>query len=229
MKPVSNLCGSIFEERHHGVIGVSPFNSYFSEDRLRSLFAWAHHTFESFHVFVPDEATRYTLEASGYCEHSARKKSRRQARTLLNKIRRALTSACCDTDMSRVLTNAVLDENAAYRSLLARVEERFACDADFRRQALECSKWVLEARTQDPNEIDDAALFHAVRYFLLEMPLFMDSAAITGKTSSVFCYQQCPSILQALYRNRSHGLIAERQGFLIVDELPEPERIRQEA
>lgn len=218
MKPVSNLCGSVYEARHHAVIGVSPFNSHFSEERLRALFAWAQRNFDDFHVFVPDEVTRYTLEAAGYTEQTARKKARRQARTLLNRIGRALASSCGATDMSRVLTNAVLDDNSAYRSLRDDVESRFNQDADFRRQCLECSRWVLESQIKDTEKIDERALLHAVKYFLSEMPLFMDSAAIAGRTSSVFCYHQCPTILQKLYCDRSHGLIAERQGFLMLNE-----------
>jgi len=217
MKPVSNICASIFEAKSHAVIGVSPFNSYFSEARLAALFGWAHDTFDSFHVFVPDEATKYTLEAVGYGEAKAAKKARRQANYLLNKIRRALLSADPTFDMSNILTNGTLAVNEPYRRLLANVEGRFESDAVFRRQCLECTRWVLENQIETVDDINDAMLSLAVRYLLEEMPLFMDSAGIVGVTSSVFCYHNCPNVLRSFYEDRSFGQINECQGFLIVD------------
>ncbi|WP_286829263.1 MULTISPECIES: tRNA-dependent cyclodipeptide synthase [Kordiimonas] len=219
MQPVSKACAAIYAERQHAVIGVSPFNSYFSEERLRALFTWANETFEAFHIFVPDTATRYTLEAVGYDPVRAKKKARRQCRYLLNKIERAIAYTAPELDMSIVLTGDILGANNRYQSLLAHVERKFASDADFKRQCLECSHWVLENQVEDVNSIDDSALMHAVKYLLAEMPLFMDSASIIGVSSSVFCYHQCPAILRALYEDRSDGLIDEQQGFLIVDEI----------
>lgn len=217
MKPISNICASLYEARDHAMIGVSPFNSYFSEGRLADLFSWANQHFNSFHVFVPDEATRYTLEAAGYSRARARKKARRQANYLLNKIERALSKTSPRLDQSFVLTNGVLRKNNRYNVLLARVEQRFATDEVFRQQCLECTRWVLENQVEAIDTIDEAALLHAVRYFLEELPLFMDSASIVQTRTSVFCYHQCPAILQGLYEDRSDGLMDEQQGFLVVN------------
>jgi len=219
MKPVSNICASIFEAKIHAVIGVSPFNSYFSEARLAALFGWAHDTFDSFHVFVPDEATKYTLEAVGYGEAKAAKKARRQANYLLNKIRRALLGADPNFNMSKILTNGILAVNEPYRRLLANVEDRFDNDAVFHQQCLECTRWVLKNQIETTDDIDDAMLMLAVRYLLEEMPLFMDSAGIVGVTSSVFCYHNCPAVLNGLYKDRSNGIIKQNQGFLVVDKI----------
>lgn len=216
MKPISNICASLYEVRDHAMIGVSPFNSYFSEARLTDLFSWAKQHFNSFHVFVPDEATRYTLEAAGYSQARAKKKARRQANYLLNKIKRALLKTSPKLDLSFVLTNGVLRNNGRYNALLAKVEQRFATDRVFRQQCLECTRWVLENQVEEIDTIDEAALLHAVQYFLEEMPLFMDSASIVSAHTSVFCYHQCPAVLQGLYEDRSDGLIDEQQGFLIV-------------
>lgn len=216
MKPISNICASLYEARDHAMIGVSPFNSYFSEDRLAALFSWANQHFNSFHVFVPDEATRYTLEAAGYSQARAKKKARRQANYLLNKIERALSKTSPKLDLSFVLTNGVLRKNNRYNVLLARVEQRFATNIVFRKQCLECARWVLENQVEEIDTIGEAALLHAVRYLLEEMPLFMDGASIVGAQASVFCYHQCPAILQGLFEDRSDGLMDKQQGFLIV-------------
>jgi len=217
MKPVSSMCAAIYGAQHHAVIGVSPFNSYFSEDRLAALFAWADSRFEAFHIFVPDEATRYTLEALGYGSAKARRKARRQANYLMNKIKRALDVAVPDFNPERILTNAVLAENDAYRGMLKTVERRFEHDEAFRNSCTNCTRWVLENQADENTVLDAAATKHAVRYFLEELPLFMDSASIVGAASSVFCYQKCPDTLKGFYTDRSGALVAENQGFIEVD------------
>ena len=219
MKPVSSICASIYGAGHHAVIGVSPFNSYFSEDRLAALFTWADSRFEGFHIFIPDEATRYTLEALGYDSAKARRKARRQANYLMNKIERALDVAVPDYTRDRILTNAVLGKNDAYMGMLKTVERRFERDEAFRESCTKCTRWVLENQAQEDTVIDAAATNLAVRYFLEELPLFMDSASIVGAASSVFCYQKCPEALKGFYTDRSGALVAGTQGFIEVDAL----------
>jgi len=58
-------CAKNFKRREHGCFGISPFNSYFSEDRIRELARWGTREFKSIHFFVPDVPSVYTLEAQG--------------------------------------------------------------------------------------------------------------------------------------------------------------------
>ena len=39
--PVTLRCSELFDSRTHAVIGISPFNSYFSEIRISELARWA--------------------------------------------------------------------------------------------------------------------------------------------------------------------------------------------
>ena len=222
MKPVSDRCATIYSERKHAMIGVSPFNSFFSEEYLTRIFKWASETFEDFHVFVPDEATRYTLEAVGYTEAKARRKARRQANYLLNKIVRALAVAVPSKDIGCVLTNSILNKNIQYTKLLALVEKRFSEDISFRNDCLQGSRWVLQSQVNNMDALDEAAQMVAVKYFLEEMPLFMNAAEIVGTSASVFCYHQCPAILQQLYKDRDDGLISPEQGFLVIEDASLP-------
>ncbi|MFB7574166.1 MULTISPECIES: tRNA-dependent cyclodipeptide synthase [unclassified Streptomyces] len=40
----------------------------------------------------------------------------------------------------------------------------------------------------------------AVRCFLAELPLFVDTPAVVGTGASVFCYHRPPEVLRRLYR-----------------------------
>lgn len=217
-EPVTHVCAEILSAREHAVIGVSPFNSYFSEQKITALIAWAKENFGAFHVYVPDGPSRFTLEALGYPEGKARKKANRQGRWLLNKIRRGLDAAGINENAvdDLILCSKTLDDHHAYVRLLADVES--VCDRDikFREGCIETSRWVLNGQVDEVEEVTHDMLASAVRYFKAELPLFMNSPALVGVNSSVFVYHQCPPFLEELLNTKRGGFINERQGFVKV-------------
>ncbi|WP_406465807.1 tRNA-dependent cyclodipeptide synthase [Streptomyces sp. NBC_01622] len=56
----------------------------------------------------------------------------------------------------------------------------------------------------------------AVRYFLAELPLFLDTPSVVGTASSLFCYHQPPEALRRLYGRELVLRPAAGQGFGIV-------------
>jgi cyclo(L-tyrosyl-L-tyrosyl) synthase len=216
--PVTPVCAGLFNAREHAVIGISPFNSYFSEEKIGALIRWAKENFSAFHIYVPDGPSQFTLEALGYPEGKARKKASRQARWLFNKIRRGLDVAGYSEGAFEefVLCSKALDRNQAYRRLLADVDRRFENDMDFRSGCIETSKWVLNGQAGEVEEITPCMAQSAVRYFKAELPLFMNSAELVGVSSSVFVYQQCPSFLEKLLLETRGEIISAKQGFVKV-------------
>ena len=95
-------CARNFELREHCCFGISPFNSYFSEDRIRELARWGTREFKSIHFFIPDVPSVYTLEAQGYPREKAEWKARRQSQYLKNKIHRALISLSISDEAAQV-------------------------------------------------------------------------------------------------------------------------------
>jgi cyclo(L-tyrosyl-L-tyrosyl) synthase len=63
---------------------------------------------------------------------------------------------------------------------------------------------------------DEDQAEHAVRYFLAELPLFIDTPAIVGAGTSVFCYHQPPAVLRRLYGVELSRRPAAGQGFAVV-------------
>ncbi len=217
-EPVTHACAGLLSMREHVVVGISPFNSYFSEEKIKDLVSWAKETFSAFHVYVPDGPAVYTLQATGYSEAQARKKAARQGRWLCNKIARAMSDlgigACEQT--AAVLNSNRLDADPAYQRLHDEAWRLYDTDGWFREGCLQSSRWVLDGKIGDPDELTSGALEDAVRYFLAELPLFIDSAGITGARSSVFAYHQCPAFLAALLQDRRGEIISARQGFVKV-------------
>jgi len=218
-KPLSETCRQNLLLRTHACFGISPFNSYFSEEKIQALAAWGKANFDSMHFFVPDVPSAYTLEALGYSPEKATWKARRQCQYLHNKIHRAL-SACGFSDAqacSMVLNWETLSTNGRYDSLYQEVRAQFDTNPIFRSECIEASRWVLERRVPDGQALTQEMLESAVRYLLTEIPLFLDTAGIVGKAASVFCYHQRVQFLEDLYLRKLPLRPALGQGFVVIE------------
>ncbi|MEV0676132.1 tRNA-dependent cyclodipeptide synthase [Actinosynnema sp. NPDC050436] len=214
--PLTEHCAAPLRSGRHVCIGVSPFNSYFTVERIAALARWAMREFERFHFFVPDRAAVHTLEALGYDPARARLKARRQGQYVVNKICRALRDLDVPCPADHVLDGAALAENPCYQGLLAQAHGLFATDEGFAGQCLEATRWVLDRRLPDGAAPTDTQLRQAVRYFLAELPMFVDTPAVAGVDSSVFAYHQRVGFLELLYARELAWRPRPEQGFVVL-------------
>jgi cyclo(L-tyrosyl-L-tyrosyl) synthase len=214
-------CEKNFNRRDHCCFGISPFNSYFSENTIRELALWGRSEFKSMHFFVPDLPAVYTLQAQGYAPDKAEWKARRQAQYLKNKIRRALESISIPHEeiSEMILDWERLTATPRYNSLLKDVTELFETDDAFQARCLDASKWVMNQKVSDASELTDDMLRLAVKYFLCEIPLFADTAGIMEKSTSVFCYHQRIGFLEEFYRGSLSYKPQPQQGFIVLKPL----------
>ncbi|WP_431040891.1 tRNA-dependent cyclodipeptide synthase [Streptomyces sp. P1-3] len=218
VQPLTQNCCAAQQNASHACIGVSPFNSYFSTKRLVALADWALSEFDSCHFFVPDTAAAYTLEALGYPPDRARHKAQRQGQYVHNKITTALRTLSVDDPAELILGMARLEENARYRELLDHAHGLCADDPLFRQACLDASHWVLDRKLPPDTLPTQEQLRLAVRYFLAELPLFVDSGGITESGPSMFVYHHPVDFLERFYRNELPWSPAPGQGFLVVRE-----------
>lgn len=217
--PITDNCLKSLGTREHVCFGISPFNSYFSETRIQELAAWGRTEFRTMHFFVPDVPAAFTLEAVGYDAETAAWKARRQAQYLHNKIHRALKNLgisdaqACDM----VLNWEKLQVNNHFLALYQKVNQLFFEDMEFQKACLEASRWVLEKKVQNTENLSMDTLCSAARYLLTEIPLFIDAAGITGNSASVFCYHQCVPFIENLMKGHFKIRTSPHQGFIIVE------------
>ncbi|TYK46823.1 tRNA-dependent cyclodipeptide synthase [Actinomadura decatromicini] len=223
IEPLSGECANVLRHNDHVCIGVSPFNSYFSAERLASLARWASAGFADFHFFVPDEITAYTFEALGYPPSRARQKAHRQARYTHNKIRSALVALSVPDPDDHVLSMVRLNANPRYQALLDQANILFLGNREFRDACLEATRWVLDGKLPDGRPATSEELRLGVRYFLAELPLFAGSGHIVGAANSVFAYHQRVRFLERFFNRELEWKPRDGQGFLVVREArPEP-------
>ncbi|CRK58360.1 hypothetical protein [Alloactinosynnema sp. L-07] len=213
--PLTQHCASPLAEAEHVCIGVSPFNSYFTTERIADLARWAVSSFASFHFFVPDAPSAYTLEAIGYTPRDAARKAQRQGNYTRNKIHRALAQCAIDPGPV-ILDSAALEVNPMYSKLRTEAHHRFTSDPGFAKHCLSATSWVLEKRLRDA-EPTHAQSMHAVRYFLAEMPMFVNTVEIAGVSSSVFAYHQRVPFLEKLFARELSWQPHPAQGFVVVE------------
>ena len=205
----------VYNEGNHACLGISPFNSYFKEQTIKNLAYWASENFVSFSIFIPDKPTIYTLNALGYSLEKAMKESNKQSRYLKNQIKRALLSIGKQYDeLDSILLDAEkLDKNEQFLKTYKTIIWYFENDPAFRESCLDASKWVLQAKMKTGFQLTEKALHTAVKYFLYEVPIFIDTANIIGKDSSLFCYHQAPLFLQKMYSCGFNLKPRSNQGF----------------
>ncbi|CAL9509535.1 Cyclo(L-tyrosyl-L-tyrosyl) synthase [Actinosynnema sp. ALI-1.44] len=214
--PLTEHCAGPLASARHVCLGVSPFNSYFSVERIVELARWAMASFEHYHFFVPDRAAAFTLEALGYDPARARGKARRQGQYVVNKVCRALVDLGVHHPERHVLDGAALAENPCYQRLLMNAHDLFEQDETFAGHCLDATRWVLDRKLPDGEVPSEAQLRSAVRYFLAELPLFVDTPAIVGVSGSVFAYHQRVKFLELLYARELAWQPHPGQGFVLL-------------
>lgn len=216
--PYTDSCAEIVGRGEHVVIGLSPFNGYFTPNAVRRLVFWGVDNFRCVNVLLPGYEAIYTLVAAGMTPVDASRRLRKSLYGLRNTSVRCLRErGIADADQ-RVHTWTRLTERNSYLCLRRRVEKHYD-DEPWLRQA--CQQ---EARTAVANsggaEPEPGAPDHAVRYALAELPFFIDSPSIYGVASSVFAYPRPVQLIETLI-SRPDALARGRgQGFVSFPSLP---------
>ncbi len=212
IQPLTDSCDKIHLRKEHICLGISPFNSLFSEEYLVELVRHCVLSFKTFHIFLPDEPTIFTLQALGYSEDESRKKMRKQINWLRNKISKALSANDVNPEANLILDWSQLSKNKIYLNELGKVRCLFDQDSQFRAVCMEGSRWVLQNKLPE-SEVTETKLLTAAHYLMAELPLFAKTNEILGIESSLFCYHQSIELLEMLYSHRLSYLPSAGQGF----------------
>ncbi len=214
---VTPRCARLHGESAPVVLGISPFNSYFSEQVIAEIANWASAAGCDYYLYIPDGPSIFTLRAMGYEANKAIRKARRQCNYLENKIYKALGKlGQTDEEITlRVLNSGRLDGDSVYRRILAQVYDLWQKNEAFKQGCISTAHWVLRNQRRQQYVLSNEALELAARYFLAELPLFLRSPEIINSPSAVFCYHQCPEFVRTLYQHGAYGLLHESQGFVI--------------
>ncbi|RYE06140.1 MAG: tRNA-dependent cyclodipeptide synthase [Rickettsiaceae bacterium] len=202
----------IFKQKEFALIGVSPFNSYFSVANIVLTIKIVLKHFNDFAIFIPDKISRYNLEAIGYTNQRASYRVRKQDNYLKNKVNKAI-EVFHTSYQDKVVLLSDLSRNNKYIDLYAACMNQFSQDQKFRNGCLDTSNWILESYAKERNLLvneDNSNI--AVQYFLEELPIFLGASEMLNVDSCSFVYHSIPDFLMQIYSQYSH-LVSNNQSF----------------
>lgn len=140
------------------IIGMSPGNSYFKDDEIRTLLAETLKRYGCAVVFVADVPAIETYRALGYDAKKAREKAILKGNNLKNKVRKACVDLGIENDIVRIIDwQDEIADHPDYLASFGRIRTLFETNDAFRRSALDTTRTVLENADRDIPDLDLAA------------------------------------------------------------------------
>jgi len=214
--PVSSRCAEILESREHVLLGISPLNSYYSEEKINELLCWARDNFKSFHVLTSDTIFKQNFLALGYDEKKATAKTRLNWNALRNKILRAFSNIGYNEQECQekiIALSGKLPDGSLFNAIREACTKRYKHDLEFKQKCLSSSKEVIKNYSADVN---DAMLEVAAVYLLEEMPFYLDTPSMLDVPTSLMVYHKAIPFFTDLYKDRAEYLVSNNQGHLIL-------------
>ncbi|MEU8682487.1 tRNA-dependent cyclodipeptide synthase [Streptomyces sp. NPDC048611] len=216
--PATPNCRSIFGRRAHVLVGVSPFNSRFSDAYIARLAAWAQASVADFDVLLPGvEHASWILAAVGESRPLA--KARKEVARRRRAVEQAL-AACAPEHRAAVHDFGDFADDPHYLGLRDEVDRAFASDEGFRRACLDMSRQAVGGRLRTVRgpeaRADDRQAAAAVRYVLDELPYVLDGAALLGVEETLMAYHRPWPLWERIARGEFPLKVSPRQGFLVL-------------
>lgn len=217
--PLTDRCGQICALGEYAIIGISAFNSYFSESTLQKIIHFTQCHFSDFDLYLPDKPNEFTLLALGYAPNKASRKARRQANYMRNKITTSLALfGYSETDAKKkIIDHEVLENNDAYSYAYNAIRNHFISDPTFKNRIIRASAKALKRKSTQLKQhitITNEDVCVSAEYLLAELPIMTSTNKILQKLSSVFCYHECPDYLKYLYATQRGNLVSYDHAFL---------------
>lgn len=186
-------------EKSHCILGMSPFNSFFSEENITALLNWVNTQFRSFQIFIPDQISYYNFAQLGYNESKAKQKVRKQDNYLYNKIVKSLeVLGIMDEQEQRntIIKLSDIRNNITYKNVLSHYKNLLKENEEFKRLYKITTKKIIESYAID----FDALNIEKNNYLIEELPVLTHIGEIINRENSVFIYKSIIEILISIYK-----------------------------
>ena len=218
--PLSSNCEKIYKNKTHILLGISPFNSKFSQTYIHQLIDWSSKNFESVSILLAGEEAKNLIEALGTPPTKAKRKVRKEVRRHFRFSEEALIK---NNRVVNIHTFSDFKDNLIYNDTYQTVKYYFDNDENFRNSCLAMSHDALSSRAKSSNmedvEITDTMLLHSVKYVLAELPLFLSGASILGYKESVLAYHRPWELGEQIKNSEFPIKMSDNQGYIILEQI----------
>lgn len=204
------------------MVAVSPFNSYFSSEKIFQICEWVNNYYEDFAIFFPDKISKYNLDAIGYDESKIHQKVNKQDNHTRNRINKALEmfyEKYPNKAKIPIYTISILKENNLYQSMYQNYLTMFYNNKDFRTSCQEMVQSYInnnfrKISTEINEFINSTATYIASQYLLFELPAMINMADIIKVKSCDYVYHDMSLFLKQLSADET--IMSTNQGFLVL-------------
>jgi cyclo(L-leucyl-L-leucyl) synthase len=220
--PATQNCRDIFDRGSHLLVGVSPFNSRFSDEYVARLIGWVKEHCARFDVLLAGDEAALLLEALGTPSGQARRKARRAVARNRRSVEAAFAAHGLGRLNGRVHTFSDFQETAAYRRTESIVRKAFLEHREFRWSCLEMAEQAVHGRLRAVYSSTARASVESIElaagYVLAELPFFLNTAEILGLPESLLVYHRPWRLGEQIFAGRLPVSVSEKQGYLTVRE-----------
>ncbi len=187
------------------VLGLSPFNSFYSTETVTALCRSAAVSFSDVHVVLPGAPESALRDISaGKAPRRAVLRSKRVIHNMRNVARRALADCGVPDTDSRVHVLTRFASQPRYREIRARVETAYRTQAPMREAVHAMTRTALA--TSVDSEPTPAQIEDNTRYIFAESPLLLDSTGVLARPRALFVYHRGVPVYDVVAAGRVPGL-----------------------
>ena len=207
MNPTEGICP---------IIGMSPGNSYFTEEVIENLIKKIVGQFGRTAVFIPDIPAIATYKALGYPENVARRdKAIPKGNNLKNKVLKAIEKNGFGKNQVRIIDwEKDAEENIGFQKTYEKIKNMYEVNADFKKSVNDATRSVLQNMKDD--RVDDLAVSIGAHYLLSELAFMEQSPVLLGANKTIYVYHKPWLIYESYIAGKFDGVFRKNLGFLVV-------------
>ena len=203
----------ILQDRGLAIVGMSPGNGYFKEDRIDDLLKYCASKFSQVRIMIADKPAEHTYRAIGYTSQKAERKARLNGNTLQNHSQKSINGIL--GDVKSVEWKDEINSNKFYQNELSRVEAMYGENDCFRREVRETTRSVLEGILKQGVEIE-SAIDEGVHYLLKELAFLSASPEIFETERVAYVYHNRWEVYEHFVEGKFDGQKRSDLGFVLV-------------
>ena len=222
MKVQQNLIGTalengyeILQEKGLAIVGMSPGNSYFKKDTIDALLRFCAEEFSKVRIMVADKPMEHTYRAMGNDKSKSKRKARLNGNTLQNHCQRSIDETV-DGDVTLLEWVNEITPHQAYQRELQRIEELYQDNLNFRTEAQETTRTVLEGNLKEGIEME-SAVEEGVHYLLKELAFLSASPEMFGVERVAYVYHHKWEIYEDFVAGSFDGQKRSDLGCVVVN------------
>jgi tRNA-dependent cyclodipeptide synthase len=170
-----------------GILGISPFTSYYSIKNMTALFNWSNNYFDTYYVFYMDKASIYNLMARGYTEEHAKKRTTQTDNKMKKNIIKSLVASgisLLDCER-RIILLSQISLNDKYQDKFKFYIDMYKNNEPFRTDCINCVTNFLNTK----DDIDITLVNLSMNYLFAELPIWLNMASILDIDNVIMVYK----------------------------------------